>query len=157
MIRNRTKWLLEIIASIFVLVFLYTGINKLRFHEGFAGAMNRNPLIKPYSEILQWIIPIGELAIVALLLIPATRRLGLLLSTLLMAVFTVYVGLMLWKGGQLPCLCGGVLETMNWPTHLVFNSVLLVLGWFATLVYPTSFIAINRSSRKPEQRVGNTI
>ncbi|MEB2778721.1 hypothetical protein SYJ56_25660, partial [Algoriphagus sp. D3-2-R+10] len=49
-----------------------------------------------------------------------------LLSVVLMILFTGYVTLV-WLGftERVPCSCGGVLSSLGWGEHLVFNLVFL--------------------------------
>ena len=150
------NWFPTCVAALFVLVYLYTAIDKVQYNDAFAAAMNRSPLLQPFISILAWLIPLIELIIVLLLFLPATRRIGLLSGTVLMLLFTIYVGVMLARGGHLPCSCGGVISAMSWPAHLIFNSVLFTMGLTATLLDRKDFIAINRRSRTPENIVGKS-
>src|SRR5699024_10396467 len=68
-----------------------------------------------------------------LLLINHTRLWGLLSSTILMLGFTIYVYLIWTYSPSLPCSCGGVLEAMDWETHLYFNlgtTLLAGTAWY---------------------------
>ncbi|MGY0036285.1 MauE/DoxX family redox-associated membrane protein [Pedobacter sp. NJ-S-72] len=58
-----------------------------------------------------------------------SRLLGLILSALLMVLFTGYIALVL-SGyyDHIPCSCGGVLNSLEWRTHLWFNVFFLVLA-----------------------------
>lgn len=138
----------EIIAATFVLLFLYTAITKLKDIPFFIGSMEHSPVLRPVASFLGGFIPAIELATVLLLVFPTTRRLGLFISTILMAGFTCYTAYILSNGQQLPCSCGGVLEQMGWSEHLVFNSIFLLLG-IISLISHKRFIAINRRSRTP--------
>ena len=139
----------EVTAGLLVLLFLYTALTKLKNSSGFIGAMQHNPLLYPYANLLSWLIPIIELIIVALLFIPGTRRSGILASAVLLSGFTGYIGYMLFSNSQLPCTCGGVLEHMSWRQHLVFNTIMTVISIAAWLRHPKRFVATNRSSRIP--------
>lgn len=78
---------------------------------------------------LVWLIPAAELLLSLLLIIPATRLLGFYGSSILMALFTVYVGLVV--GGFFkyePCSCGGVIRSMGFETHFLFNLCFLTLA-----------------------------
>jgi len=93
-------------------------------------------------------IPAMEIAIAVLLIIPRTRHYGLLTSTGLMGIFTLYVAFILTTMKDLPCSCGGVIQQLNWKEHLIFNSVFLLAGMLACY-WNKGFIAINRRSRIP--------
>ena len=139
-------------AAIYLLVFLYTGINKLWFHQEFQATLSRSDILSAYATPLSWAIPIIEIAISMLLFFPRTRKAGLIYSTGLITLFTVYISYMMLFTPDLPCSCGGIISTLSWAQHLALNIFLLLLGLIALLPPPTKnhfFIAINRRSRKP--------
>lgn len=144
-------WIVEIIAALLILLFVYTGITKLADQNSFRAVISRSPLIGQWSTFLSWTLPIIELSAAVLLLIPKTKKLGLWLSLGLMIVFTGYIGYMLLFTNHLPCSCGGVLQQLTWLQHLEFNILFTLLSalsiWFYTK--HQRFIAINRNSRTP--------
>ena len=141
------------ILTCYLLIFLftYTGVSKLIDHEVFEAVISRSPIIKQQATIISWLIPVVELLIVVMLLLQQYRKTGLLLSLLLMIIFTAYIGYMILFTPNLPCSCGGVLKQLSWSNHLLFNSFFIVLTLIS--LFPISkhkfFIAINRTSRKP--------
>lgn len=141
---------IEIAVALYVLLFLYTAIMKLRDIPFFVGSMSHTPALRPYANILGGMIPAMEIAIVILLIIPATRHYGLLTGTGLMAIFSLYVAFILISMKELPCSCGGVLQQLNWPQHLIFNSAFLLTGILACY-WNKQIIAISRRSRTPEK------
>jgi len=68
-----------------------------------------------------------------LLIIPVywIKRPALWASTLLMGVFTLYLSLMIKFVEKKLCHCGGVIESMGWKTHIVFNFIWLIAGLYA--------------------------
>ena len=141
----------EIITAIFVLLFLYTAIEKFRDTEHFYQALKKSPLLSNWAALLTGFIPTVEAALVLLLIIPRTRRLGILGSTLLMFVFTVYIGYMIATSSSLPCTCGGIIQDLTWREHLLLNSVMFLSGLIAMkYTYKKEFIAIKQEgSRTP--------
>lgn len=144
-------FLVELIASLFILLFLYTGLSKLNEHTAFQVVLSKSPLLASSSIALSWLIPIIEIATSVLLFFPATRKYGLVTSLLLMFIFTIYISYMLLFTPDLPCSCGGVLKQLNWPQHLLFNIFFLFLSILALWHSNKNklFIAINRNSRTP--------
>jgi len=122
------NFLQELIAAAFILLFAYTGFSKLIDHEVFLNALQHSPVTSPLSGALVYLVPIDELAVAGLLLIPAFRRVGFLLATLAMAIFTTYIAWLLLTAEELPCSCGGVISALSWKQHLVFNIFFLALG-----------------------------
>lgn len=124
----------DIIFYLLVLLFLYTGVNKIIAHDIFEQALRKSPYFYKIAAVLSWIVPIGELAIVAALFIPRTRRLGLIVYFITMVTFTVYVGYMLYIKSDRPCTCGGIIQQMNWHQHFYFNTVFSFLALLGILL-----------------------
>lgn len=122
---------LDIIASLFILLFIYTGLMKLLDHTLFINAMHKSSWLAPFASILSIVVPLAELLTAAFLLIPTTRKIGFYSSLGLMSIFTVYVGLMLYFQSNLPCTCGGIIQQMTWHQHFYFNSAFTLLSIIA--------------------------
>lgn len=146
---NAKTIFIEVTAALFVLLFIYTAIMKLRDIPFFIGSMNHSPILRPYAPFLSVYIPSVELIIAILLILPFTRYAGLVCASLLMLIFTAYIAYILLYSDQLPCSCGGVIQQMKWPAHLIFNILFLLMGT-SSIVLKNQLIAINRSSRTPE-------
>jgi len=141
----------DIIAALFILLFVYTAITKLIEHESFKTVLSQSPLIGINATILSWVLPILELFTATLLFIPALRKWGFASSLILMFLFTCYITFMILFARNLPCSCGGVISAMTWPEHLIFNiffTTLAVVGLWVTYRNKL-FIAIDRNSRTP--------
>src|SRR5690606_33350479 len=78
-----------------------------------------------------WGIPLLEITLALLLILPRTQALALKLSVGLMGIFTLYLAWMLLFVEKSMCHCGGVIQSMGWVEHLVFNLAWLVLGLWA--------------------------
>jgi hypothetical protein len=76
-----------------------------------------------------------ELTTAFLLLIPSLRKLGLCMSFLIMAAFTIYVGYMISSNSNLPCSCGGVIQQMTWKQHFWFNIIFTSMSLAGLLLY----------------------
>lgn len=141
----------EIIAALFILLFVYTAVSKLTNFNLFYFTLQHSPLSGSYAKIIALALPVTELVIAGLLFIPRTRMAGLYLSFVMMIIFTLYIGGMIMLSSKLPCSCGGVLKQMTWKQHLVFNVLFILLaGWSIWLNQRYKrFIAINRNSRTP--------
>ncbi|WP_376885572.1 MauE/DoxX family redox-associated membrane protein [Belliella marina] len=115
-------WLLAI-------VFIYTAVSKLYDWEGTRRSLYNQVFPIWSADILLYALPIVELLIAALLLINSTVRLGLKLSIILMTLFTGYIALIIaGVFDRVPCSCGGVVSSLSWWEHLVFNIVLMGIG-----------------------------
>lgn len=129
--------ILEIIATLLMILFLYTAINKLMDYRITRIQLSDTPLIGPLAPVIAWAVPVVELATVVLLFIPALRLKGLYISFYLMLAFTVYVALLIGFSKTLPCSCGGVLETLSWKQHIVFNIVITSIAFAGIKLYKT--------------------
>jgi hypothetical protein len=118
----------NIIASLFILLFLYAAVTKLLEYDKFVTQIGKSPLITDYSPILAWFVPTIEIGIAVLLIFPRTTLLGLYSSMALMAMFTLYITFIMTLSPYVPCSCGGILSQMGWGEHLVFNIVFTLLG-----------------------------
>lgn len=143
--------LVEAIAFLFILLFVYTATDKLMHQLKFEFAISQFPVIGNFSPWLSGLIPALEILVSLVLIIPGTRRAGLAGTFVLMLGFTVFTALMLLMAEKLPCSCGGMISELTWRQHLVLNLVLLILAGAGLRLYNKNkdFIAINRISRKP--------
>lgn len=137
--------IVEIIAILFIILFLYTGISKLMEYDVAKEQIGLTPMLAPVSSTLVIILPIAEIITAIILFMPNTRRYGLWAALALMAAFTGYVIYILNNNDQLPCTCGGVLEQLSWPQHLVFNITFTALSIIAVfLSRPQRLTHINK-------------
>jgi len=124
----KKETIVEIIAYVFVILFLYTGIGKLMEYDVAKEQIGLSPLLEPIAQEVVIILPVLEIVTALLLFFPKTKKYGLKASLALMLAFTGYVIYILGYNDQLPCTCGGVLEKMSWPQHLIFNGVMIVMS-----------------------------
>lgn len=142
---------IELISSLFILLFVYTAINKLIARTKFEVVLKKSPLLEGYAGEVSWLLPVAEIIVSCLLLFPTMRKYGLYGAAILMTIFTLYIVYMLLFASNLPCSCGGVLENLSWTQHLLFNIFFLLLSILALIIYKKHklFIAINRHRRTP--------
>lgn len=131
------KTALNLIASLFIILFMYTSLMKIVDHEKFVIELQNSPLLK-FASILSWIIPLFETGIIVLLLLPKYRYHGFLATAAIMLSFTAYVFYILNYRKDIPCSCGGLLEKMSWRQHLIVNSFFFLLSLMALTITRTS-------------------
>lgn len=118
-----------IASALLVLLFAYAVISKLADIGQFRHEMHNQHFPPEVAEALVWLVPVAELAAIALLLHNRWQYKGLVFSSALMAMFTGYVGLALagfWD--EVPCSCGGVLRNLSWTAHFFFNLFFLAVA-----------------------------
>ncbi|SMC97113.1 DoxX family protein [Pedobacter africanus] len=129
LICDKTKQVLvDIIIYLYVALFFYTATSKLMDYDKSELQMSKSPIITDYSHILVWLVPVTEIIIGLLLVIPKTVLNGLYAALMLMVLFTVYIYSILNFSSYVPCSCGGVLQNMSWQQHFIFNVVFIVFA-----------------------------
>ena len=119
---------------LYVLLFVYTAINKLLDIEIFRVQLAQSPLLSAYAGLIAPAVISAELLIVLLLSFKASRLTGLYASFFLMVAFTVYIYLILNYSDFVPCSCGGIIEQLSWREHLVFNITFASLALLAIVL-----------------------
>lgn len=131
---RRNQIIIEVIVFLFVVLFLYAAGSKLTEYNKFIGQMGKSPILTNFAPTLAWAVPTVEIVICLMLMIPRFRLLGLYSAFTLMVLFTLYIAGILSFSKELPCACGGVLNSMGWAQHLVFNIVFVILGGVAIML-----------------------
>lgn len=124
----KRKVAIEIICFLFIVLFFYAAATKLINYNGFVGQIAKSPLLTNNAEWIAWLIPVIEIAITIMLAVPATRLPGLFASFGLMTMFTLYIIVILSFSKELPCSCGGILNTLDWKDHLILNIFFVLLA-----------------------------
>lgn len=118
-----------ILASALIIMWVYAAGSKLSEFGLFMAQLKRQPLPEWSLSLLQVGIPAVELLTVLLLCFKRTLMSGFRLSVFLLTSFTIYIGFGLVDVyGSIPCSCGGILGSISWSGHLIFNLVFLALA-----------------------------
>ena len=126
--------LIEIIAMLFMILFLYTGISKIMDYTLFKEQIADSPLLEPVAPWIAWVLPKMEIVVAILLFIPSLRLKALYTSLVLMILFLFYVLYIFLFNAHLPCSCGGVLQQLSWKGHIIFNCIFIALAVIAILL-----------------------
>lgn len=132
--KTKYYFLVTTISILLILLFSYAAVSKLMDYHNFIGQLRSSDLLNPIAGILTWLIPTVEFYVVLLLLVPGWKKSGMILSSVLMFLFTAYIAVMLVFFKKIPCSCGGVLQNLSWHQHLVFNIVFLLLAIVGTVL-----------------------
>jgi hypothetical protein len=128
-----------------VAVFLVAALSKLRSRsalEGFLSSIRALDLLPPNAAgPAAAVVIAGELAVPALLAVPATVLAGFAVAIIISAAFMVVILGAIRSGRQVPCGCFGIsTQTLGMP-HVVRDAVLLaaaVAGGFGSARLGTS-------------------
>lgn len=153
--RKRKLIAFNIVIALLLLLWVPVSIDKMVDFASFKDGILNQPFSDSLGHILIYTLPAFELLTVFALVSKKFRRVGLILSTLLMAGFTGYVAVALlgaWE--KLPCGCGSVIKEMNWTQHFFFNLLFLVLSilgfylWYKLRGSTVGYEAIEGGSAK---------
>ena len=136
-----------VIPALLLLLFAYTGASKLMGHSVFLNQLTKMEMLKSHALFISYFIPVIEITTAGLLMFSSLRTTGLLVSCVLMLLFTTFTAIIL-AGNQLPCRCGGVISKMNWTQHLFFNIAFSLLS-ITALWYHKSLHVYKGVSQKP--------
>ena len=118
-----------------ILLFVYTALSKLMDFQLFQSQMYNQTLPHGIATFLIWTLPGIELITGGLLFFENTRLYGFYLSSILMMLFTIYIGLVLLNFfDRVPCSCGGVIKALGWKLHFVFNIFFLLLSFIGIYI-----------------------
>lgn len=133
MIRNnatltKVKPRIFITAFAYVYLFAYTAHAKFVGHDKFVTTLSKSPLIGPeYADFIAWAIPVAEALLALLLVYPPMMRKALWASMSLIVAFTTYLIYMVVSDLPRTCNCGGVIESLTWTQHILFNLILIAI------------------------------
>lgn len=131
----KKKTFVEIIAYLFIVLFVYASVNKLIDYENFSTELAKSPLLTAFAGWVAWGIPVIELLVVILLTVPRWCLAGFYAAFSLMTMFTAYIVAILKFSDYIPCSCGGVLQNMTWNQHLLFNIFFMLLALAGIMLY----------------------
>ncbi len=127
--KTLTATLVEVIAWLLAALFTYTAVSKVYDWSGTRIAMYNQVFPVWMAEVLLYLLPLVEMVVAILLLVPNWRKTGILMSVILLSLFTGYVAIVwLEFTERVPCSCGGVLKNLGWGEHLIFNLVFLAIA-----------------------------
>ena len=129
------KTLYTVIIILLLCLWIPVAIDKLIYFQSFKTGILRQPLNSNLQQLGIILLPPVEIITACLLTWNKLQKYGLILSSLLMSVFTIYVAVALVGGfGKIPCGCGSVISALNWHQHLWFNLFFLMLSVYVIII-----------------------
>ena len=124
-----------IVSGLLSILWIYSSLSKLIAMQRFKQAMLTQVFPRWMGKILTYLLPVGELAIVGLLVFDQTRLLGMYVSFFLMGLFTLYVGGAVFHiYERYPCACGGLFGRLGWRKHFKVNICLTLVALVGVLL-----------------------
>jgi len=131
----KKETILKIISGLIASLFFYASFSKLMDYEKSQWEMKNQIFPPEIAWLLTWLIPTVEIFLMIVLLFPNTRKKALLGSSILLTIFTLYIGIvMTGVFGRIPCSCGGILKNMSYGTHLTFNIFFITISLIGLII-----------------------
>jgi len=118
---GKRNLMVEIINYLFIIVFVYAAVSKLLDFEQFKAQIGQSSLLNAFVDYVAWGVPVVEILVSLLFFLPKLRLAGLWASFTLMVIFSTYIIFVLNFADSIPCSCGGVIASLSWSQHLIFN------------------------------------
>ena len=133
---TRTNIIVEVICSLFIILFVYAALSKVLDFQKFRVELGKSPVLNSLSSFVAYSIPIIEILISIALSIKKMQYVTLYAAFSLMVMFSTYIVIILNFSSYIPCSCGGVLQNMTWLQHLIFNLFFILFATIAILINP---------------------
>src|SRR5687768_18012416 len=110
----KRKLIVEVIAFLLMLLFLFASVSKWLAFKTFIGDINNQPFPNWLTPWITNLLPPIEVLIVLALMFEKTRTAGFYASLILMSAFSIYSAAVLLKFfDYIPCSCGGIIENLS--------------------------------------------
>ena len=133
--------LTEIICGLDIFLFVYAALSKLLNHENFVYQLSlyfQNSI----AHIVSFLIPVSELLIAGLLTLKKFRKIGIISFIILMILFSIYIGMLLLSNKNLPCNCGGMISSLSWKQHFLFNLFFIAINLYLIITHKKTKTAV---------------
>lgn len=119
---------IKIICTLLVFLFAYAAISKLLDYSTFHVQLSQSPYITRFADVIAWALPVIELIVAVSFAFSSLRLFAFYAVLFLLSLFTAYLVAMLNFSYYIPCSCGGLLSSLSWKQHIVFNIVFILLS-----------------------------
>ena len=119
---------IKIICLLLVFLFAYAAVSKLIDYNTFRVQLSQSPYITRFAHVIAWALPVIELIVAVSFAFPSLRLIAFYASLFLLSLFTAYLLAMLNFSYYIPCSCGGILSSLSWKQHIVFNIAFILLS-----------------------------
>ena len=130
------KVLEQVTSFLLIILWTYAAVGQVLQWENFRIRISQFPFIGEYAEILVWLVPGIEIVIALLFFFPRLKDEAYLASFCLLLVFTAYIIVVLDFSDSVPCSCNGVIASLSWKEHIIFNVGFGLLALVGLLLQP---------------------
>jgi uncharacterized membrane protein YphA (DoxX/SURF4 family) len=124
----RKTWLYDLICFVLVLNYFYEGVQKLAYLDVYGFWITHAPVIRKFGSILKYAIPISEIVIAVLLLMPKFRKAAFIASIFMQIGFILWVMSVYLFTGYLFWPYHALWDNPTWMQKMVYG---LMLAWMA--------------------------
>jgi hypothetical protein len=129
------KVVVEVIYLFLIAFFCYTASNKMINLYSFRTNLIKTSLFsQETANVFSIFIIILEYLVVLVLLL--YKKIGVLIFSVIMLIFTLYISYLKFRGLYEICGCGGILNGLSYNYHLLINISLIIISLY-------SFYALN--------------
>lgn len=119
-----------IIPFLLMCLFGWVALGNVLHFKAYNSKMHLQVFTPEMADLLSYIVPSLLVTAFALLFIPNTRKTGLLFSTVLLFIFSLYIFLVVMGTfGEVPCSCISVFEGMGWVAQFIFTLFFFLLAF----------------------------
>jgi hypothetical protein len=119
---------IKIICTLLVFLFAYAAISKLLDYSTFQVQLSQSPYITRFANVIGSALPAVELIVAVSFAFSHLRLFAFYAALFLLSLFTAYLVAMLNFSYYIPCSCGGLLSSLSWKEHILFNIVFILLS-----------------------------
>ena len=136
----KRKMIVEVIAFLLMLLFLFASVSKWLAFKTFIGDINNQPFPNWLTPWITNLLPPIEVLIVLALMFEKTRTAGFYASLILMSAFSIYSAAVLLKFfDYIPCSCGGIIKILSWRDNLILNLFFVAISIVGILLRKNRF------------------
>ena len=121
------KTVIELIASVLILLFMYAAVSQVVFHNTYYTQLNRSLINGLFAGIITWLIPVVHILLAWLLWRPSTKLAGFICSLGVVSLYTIYLFIMLPLGSKAACQCGELWQKASLEINILFNLAVILL------------------------------
>lgn len=136
----KRKMIVEVIAFLLMLLFLFASVSKWLAFKTFVGDINNQPFPNWLTPWITYLLPPIEVLITLALMFERTRTAGFYASLILMSAFSIYSAAVLLKFfDYIPCSCGGIIKNLTWSENLILNLFFVAISIAGILLRKNRF------------------
>lgn len=119
----------SILIFLIIIFFSYTFMNKALMFDSFLLNIAKTGL---FNDFLIHVLALTGLIMefISIILLALNKKWGILVSLGMMSLFTIYIICLYLLGRYEVCGCGGIMNGLNFWSHLLINSFLIILLYY---------------------------